>query len=188
MLSSTPLKIILLFCFKKIKIKIFFLNPSEMERRAQISINPITAAVDRADQITTCCLISLASHSRTNWDTRAVSSTSPNSNPRLQPPRDALPASFCQLGFATFHSADRTCFVFSKYNKQMHRNRNPWVTSGWKQVESASAISGSQGGSEVSGGIRGVQQLTLGLLPQPLPRGTGLVLIEPWWSCNKSPH
>lgn len=47
--------------------------------------------------------------SRTHWDMQAVCSTSPNHNPRLQPPRDALHspvleplvAFFCQPGFAT---------------------------------------------------------------------------------------
>lgn len=160
-----------------------------MERQAQVSCNPITAAVDRADQNTTCCLSlpawSVSPHAAGQTGTHKLCAphlqipTRDCSLPGMPfPPLPSSPSSFLlSARICNFHSADTTRFVFRKYNKQMNRTGNPWVTSvpRWNQAESAPAISGSQEGSEGSGRIGGVRQLPLGLLPQPLPRGTGLI-------------
>lgn len=135
----------------------------------KFSINPITAAVDRAAQNSTCCLplpgqsqqdklghTSCKLHISKLQPETAASPGCPS-----LPCLSSSPSSFLlPAGICNFHSADRTGFVFSKYNKQMHRNGNAWVTSGWEQAECAQQSRAArkdrrcQEGSEVSSSWR----------------------------------
>lgn len=84
-----------------------------MEMQAQVSINPIKAAVGRADQNTTCSLPLPGQSVPTQQDKLEhtscvlhISKFQPGTAASLGCPSlrcpPALPASFCQPGFATF--------------------------------------------------------------------------------------
>lgn len=88
------------------------------------------------------------------------------------PPLSSSPSSFLlPAGICNFHSANRTRFVFIKYNKQMHRNGNPWVTSGWNQAECV----------QQSWAVRKDQRWQDDSFHSPFRETLGLFLIQPWW-------
>lgn len=109
-----------------------------MEMRAQVSINPSTAALDRSDQNSTCCL-SLPGQSGPTRQNKSGHTSSALHTSKFQPETaaspgcpslpcpPALPASFCQLGFATFTlRTERALFAVNTTNRQREQN--------WKSV------------------------------------------------------
>lgn len=175
---------ILPFCFKKIKQKNNF-KKSQWNGKESSSFPSIPSQQQWIEQLRTALAVCLClvSHSRTNWDTQAASSTSPNCSPRLQPPRDALPspvcppalpASSCQPGFATFTlQTEQALFSVSTTNRciemEMHESH---------QAGSRRSVPSNLGQPGRIGGVRKDQRWAAadaGTPSQPLPRDTGFI-------------
>lgn len=180
----------ILFCFKKIKNIVFF--KCQWNEKVSSSFHQSHhMSRDRADQNTSCCLPLPGQSAPSQQDKLGHTScvlhiskfqpetaASPGCPSLPCPP--ALPAPFCQLGFAAFTlQTEHALFSANTINrcKELEIHESHLCHAGTRLCPSNLGQAGR---------IRGVQHWDS--FHSPFPGAQVLFLIQPWWSCNTSPH